>query len=221
MQQNYRSFPVIVVLVAMALVLAMGSAAWAKPNTLVRDEIPAKYKWNLSDIYPDWATWEAGLAELETIMDRYAGLQGTLVQGADKLLYAFELSDSLGMLAYKVYRYPALSSVTDTRNNEISAKLQQVQILFGKFGVATAWFNPELLSIPWETTEQWLSETPALAPYRYSIEDLYRQQEHVLDEEKEQLLSYFSQFRGTPGSIYRELSTSDITFPDAELSSGD
>ncbi len=221
MQQFNQRFPVIVALVTLVLVVALATGVLAKPNTLVRDDIPDKYKWNLNDIYPDWETWATGLTELETIMDRYADLQGTLAQGAEHLLYAYQLSDSLGMLAYKVYRYPALGSVTDTRDNEMSAKLQQVQILFAKFGVATAWFNPELLAIPWETTEKWLNETPVLAPYRYSIEDLYRQQEHVLDEEKEQLLSYFSQFRGTPGSIYRELSTSDITFPEVVISSGD
>ncbi len=221
MQQNNRRFPVIAVLAAMVLVVAMAALALAKPNTLVRAEIPAQYKWDLNDIYPDWTAWEADLARLENVMDRYAALQGTLAQGPEQLLRSYLLGDTLGMLAYKVYQYPSLSSVTDTRNNEIAAKLQQVQILFGKFSVATAWFNPELLAIPWETTEKWLNETPALAPYRYSIENLYRQQQHVLNEEQEQLLSYFSQFRGTPASIYQELSTSDIRFPEVVLSGGD
>jgi len=221
MQQHNRRFLAISALVALVLVMTVASGVPAKPNTLVRSEIPDQYKWDLNDIYPDWTAWQADYTRLEGIMDRYAALQGTLAQGPQQLLHSYLLSDTLGMLSYKVYQYPSLSSVTDTRNNEIAAKLQQVQILFSKFGVATAWFNPELLAIPWETTEKWLNETPALAPYRYSIENLYRQQKHVLDEEKEQLLSYFSQFRGTPSSIYRELSTSDIKFPEVVLSGGD
>jgi oligoendopeptidase F len=193
----------------------------AGPGTLNRDEIPDKYKWNLNDIYPDWAAWEKDLEKLETVMDDYAALKGTLADGPDQLLKTFLLGDQLGMLAYKVYRYPALTRATDTRDNEVSARLQKVQILFAKFNVATSWFDPELLTIPWDTMETWLDRTEELSPYRYSIENLYRQQEHVLDEGKEQLLSYFSRFNGTPGTIYSELSTSDIDFQEVTLSSGE
>jgi len=201
--------------------LILMSDCIAGPGTLNRDEIPDKYKWDLSDIYPDWEAWEKDLEKLETKMEDYVALKGTLANGPGQLLKAFLLGDELGMLAYKVYQYPGLTRATDTRNNEISARLQRVRILFAKFNVATAWFDPELLTIPWDTMETWLNQTDELSPYRYGIENLYRQQEHVLDEEKEQLLSYFSQFIGTPASIYSELSTSDIEFQDITLSNGE
>ena len=35
--------------------------------------------------------------------------------------------------------------------------------------------------------KKWLDETPDLGRYRFQVEDLFRQQEHVLDEEKEKL----------------------------------
>ena len=197
------------------------SQSVAGPGTLNRDEIPDKYKWDLSDIYPDWESWEEDLDKLETMMDDYAALKGTLAEGPEQLLKAYLLGDQLGMIAYKVYQYPGLTRATDTRNNEVSARLQRVQALFAKFNVATAWFDPELLTIPWDTMKDWLDKTKELAPYRYGIENLYRQQEHVLDEDKEQLLSYFSRFNGTPGSIYSELSTSDIKFNDVTLSTGE
>jgi len=209
-----------IILVIVFMLMAMASIAIAGPKTLIRDEIPDKYKWNLNDIYPNWEAWENGLAQLEAKMDEYAGLKGTLAQGPQQLLKAFLLGDELGMLSYKVYRYPSLMLAIDNRNNEIGARLQQVQIVFAKFSVATAWFSPELLQIPWETMKSWLDKTKGLAPYRYSIEDLYRQQKHVLEEDKEQLLSYFSPFNGTPSSIYNDLSVSDIKFNNAALSDG-
>jgi len=200
------------------IALFAGAIQAAKPNTLDRDQIPDKYKWDLSHIYPNWEAWEADLNKMQGLMDEFAGLKGTLANGPEALLHAYQVSEELDKLSYMVYQYPSLSRVTDTRNNEIAAKLQQVRIMFSKFGVATAWFSPELLSIPWETMDKWLNETAGLDPYRYTIENLYRQQKHVLSEDKEQLLSYFSAFRGTPGSIYRELSTSDIKFPEVTLS---
>jgi oligoendopeptidase F len=216
-QFAYRTAAAAVILLLLILV----SNGITGPNTLNRDEIPDKYKWNLSDIYPDWEAWETDLEKLEVMMDEYAALKGTLAEGPEQLLKAYKLGDQLGMLAYKVYQFPGLTRATDTRDNEVSARLQRVRILFAKFNIATAWFDPEVLTIPWNTMEAWLDETDELAPYRYGIENLYRQQEHVLDEDKEQLLSYFSQFNGTPGAIYSELSTSDIEYQEVTLSNGE
>lgn len=193
----------------------------AKPKTLVRSEIPEQYKWDLTDIYTGWDAWSADYDRLETLMDEFPTLKGTLKQGPNQLLKAYKIMDELGMLADKVYSYASLSRDTDTRDNDISAKVQQVQILFSKFGTATAWFKPEMLDISWETMDQWLTEHDKLGPYRYGIEDLYRQQAHVLDEDGERLLSYFSRFNSAPRSIHSELSTSDIEFPDITLSDGE
>ncbi|MFQ6613801.1 MAG: M3 family metallopeptidase, partial [Fidelibacterota bacterium] len=192
-----------------------------KPKTLKRSEIPDRYKWNLTDIYSNWDQWAADYDKLKVLMDQYAGLKGTLNQGPEALLKAYHLSDELGILAEKVYSYASLNRDVDSRDNDISARLQQVQILFSQFGTATAWFDPEMLEIPWETMSGWLDNTSELAPYRFSIENLYRQQTHVLDEEGEQLLSYFSRFNSTPRAIHSELSTSDIRFPDVVLATGD
>jgi oligoendopeptidase F len=198
--------------------LGLVFTAFGQATSLDRDEIDDRYKWNLTDIYPDWETWEADLQLLEKKMDDFAALRGTLKSGPDALLKASKMNDDLNMLAFKVYRYPQLTRDVDTRNQDASAKLQRVSILFSKFNVATAWLNPELLEIPWPTMKSWLDENPELGPYRFGIEDLYRQQEHVLTEDKEQLLSYFSQFNGTPSTVYSELSTSDIEFPTVTLS---
>ena len=199
----------------------LGTTVEAGPNTLVRDSIPDQYKWDLGQIYPSWEVWQEGLTRLQQLMDEYAGLKGTLANGPQALLKALSTNDELNILAYKVWRYPSLMSVQDTRDNEVAAKFQQVRIAFANFGIVTAWYNPELLSIPWDTMEKWLNETPELAPYRYGIEDLYRQQAHVLSEDKEQLLAYFSRVNGAPGSIYSELTTSDIQYATTALSDGD
>jgi oligoendopeptidase F len=201
------------------LVLAAGIAQ-AGPNTLNRDSIPDKYKWDLGQIYADWTAWEQGLAQLQQLMKEYADLKGTLASGPQAILKAAKLSDDLGMLSYKVYQYASLNYSQDTRANDVLQRLQQVQIAFAQFGIATAWYSPELLAIPWETMKGWLDSTPELQPYRLGIEDLYRQQAHVLSEDKEQLLAYYSRVNGSASNIFGKLSTSDIKYPSATLTDG-
>ena len=119
-------------------------------RTRRREDVPERFKWNLTDIFPDWSAWEGGYKHLETAIDRYASLKGTLSEGAEALLTAFRLSEELGQLAYKVWYYPSLQYDEDQRDNAINAKRQQVQILFARLAQAESWFNPELLSIPLE-----------------------------------------------------------------------
>lgn len=192
----------------------------AKPETRVRSEIPAKYRWDFSAIYPSWEAWEAAMKEMEVKMDAFAALKGTLTQGPEAVLKAYRAYDEIGMLQYKVYRYPQLQRDVDTRDQTVAGKFQRVGAIFAKFGTATAWFTPELLRIPQATMEKWIAETPGLAPYRFGILDNYRQQAHVLDEKGEKLLSYATRFNQTPTLTFQELSTSDIKFPKVTLSDG-
>ena len=50
---------------------------------------------------------------------------------------------------------------------------------------------------------------------------MYRLRKHVLSEDKEQLLSHFSQFMGSSSDIYGELSISDIKWNTVKLSTGE
>src|SRR5207248_4399453 len=158
--------------------------------------------------------------DLDTKIAAYAALQGTLAEGPDQLLATLRLSDDIGQLTYKVWYFASLKYDEDQRDNQINAKRQQVQILFAKANQASAWFNPELLQIPLPTVQEWLKDNPALGVYRFAIEDLYRQQEHVLDEKGEQLLSLASRFSSAPNDAYSALSTADIKHPPFTLSNG-
>src|SRR5262249_51202903 len=153
----------------------------AAPPLRDRSEIADRFKWSLTDIFPDWTAWRSAYDHLDARIAAYAALQGTLVQGPDQLLSALRLSDDIGQLSYKVWSFASLWYDQDQRDNQINARRQQAQILFAKWSQASAWFNPELLKIPLTTVQGWMAQSPELAVYRFAIEDLYRQQEHVLD----------------------------------------
>jgi oligoendopeptidase F len=187
----------------------------------LREDIPDRFKWNLSDIFADWESWEAGYKKLEAMIASYTALKGTLAGGADRLLEAFRLSEEMGQLAYRVWYYPSLQYDEDQRDNGVNAKRQQVQILFARLGQAESWFNPELLSIPLADVRGWMDASPDLGVYRFVIENLYRQQEHVLDEAGEKLMSLASRLASAPNDAYWALSTADARFPKIVLSTGE
>jgi oligoendopeptidase F len=185
-----------------------------------RTDVPERFRWNLADIYPDWSQWDAAFQDLSRKIDAFAGLKGTLALGPGALLPAFKASDELGQLAYRVWYFPSLKYDEDQRDNAVNARRQQVQILFARWKEAAAWFNPELLAIPLETVHAWMDANEELRLYRFAIEDLYRQQEHVLDEKGERLMSLSSRLAGAPNDAYWSLSTADAKFPTITLSTG-
>jgi oligoendopeptidase F len=186
-----------------------------------RADVPVEYTWNLADIYPGWEAWEADRAQLEARIDEYAALKGTLAQGPGQLLKAFQLGDLMGKLAHTVYYFPSLKYDEDQRNNEINARRQTVEALLARWSQAVSWFSPELLAIPLATVREWMDGSPELSLYRFAIEEVYRLQEHVLDEPGERLLSLAARIASAPHEAYGALSTSDAKFPDVTLSTGE
>lgn len=200
---------------------AASASTSGRPTTRNRAEIPAEYRWDFSRIYPSWEAWEADLASFDGMISGYEGLRGRLGSGPEVLLEAMTRGDEMGQLAYKLYRYPQLQRDTDLRDNTLLGRLQQVQTVFAKWRTATAWFSPELLTLPEPQVVAWIEATPGLAPYRFPLLDTFRQQRHVLDAEQERLLSLFSKFNGAPGTVYGQLSTADTQFPEVTFSNGD
>ncbi len=199
---------------------AATAAATPKPDTRDRAEIPERYTWDLSHIYPDVGSWRAGLEHLRELMASYQRFRGRLSEGPGTLLEACRLGDELGQLAYRVYQHPGLTQTQDTRDNAVQARLGEVRAAFAEFQQAKAWFTPELLAIPEETVRGWIDATPELEPYRFGLLEAFRLREHTLDEAGERLLAYASRFASSPGETYTMLSDADVRFPTVELSDG-
>ncbi len=196
-------------------------AAAGRPATRDRSQIPERFTWDLGHIYPGFDAWERDLARLQTLMNGFQELKGTLSEGPQRVLSACRLNDELGELLYRVYSYPSLMASQDTRDNAVEARVEQVRLAMARFRAATAWYTPEILGIPEETMREWLDGTPELEPYRFGILETYRQQRHVLDEDGERLLAYASPFGSTPSKTYSMLADADVEFPTVTLSSGE
>ena len=198
------------------------SSPAAAPSTQVptRESLDPRYTWDLTSIFPSWEAWEAAFAKLDTGIEAYKSYEGTLAQGAGQLLQSLKDRDALDQLSYRVWYYPALQYDEDQRNNTINAKRQRVQLLFAKWQQAMSWFQPELLKLPLDTVREWLAGSPDLALYRFALEEVFRLQAHVLNEQGEKLLSLSGRLGGVPKDSYAALSTADAKFPTITLSSG-
>ena len=187
---------------------------------LKRSEIDNKYKWNMTDFYPDWAEWDKELETLKSMMKEIPQYKGQIKDDSKKFVELIKLEEKMGRLLDKLYVYVYMLKDLDSKDEVSSVKLQEIQAIYTEYSVSAAWITPEILQIPKETMERWIDENPELKDNRFGLMEIYRLQGHVLDEGKEKLLSYYGQYMGAPHDIYAELSISDTKWNEVKLSDG-
>jgi len=185
-----------------------------------RSEIPVEETWNLESIFPTVENWEEGLKEVQALLPGIAEFKGKLSEGPQNLLHAIEAVETLQRKAMKVLVYAMLGSSVDTADQEAVARAGQGQGTMAKAGAATAFFEPELLTIGFDTLRKWITEEPQLAIYAHYIDSLEREQKHVRSQEVEEVLAMASEPLSTPRNAYGAITNADLKFKQAKALDG-
>ena len=176
------------------------------PTTLPpRSEIPIEETWNLESIFPSVEAWEEGLKETQALIPGVTEFQGKFSNGHPALLEAFNAIEMLHRKAMKVMMYGMLSSSVDTTDQAALARGGQGRSAFIKALAATAFMEPELLSIGFKTLRKWMEEEPKLAVYAHYFDSLERQQKHVRSQEVEEALAMAGEPLSTSRSAYNAI----------------
>lgn len=186
-----------------------------------RNEIDKKYKWNTEDIYKDWNEWQKDVEKMKELMKEIPQYENKIENSREEFVKLIHLEEKLSRILEKVYLYPYMLKDLDSTDQLVSQKLQEIEFLYAQFSVATSWISPKILEIPKETLEKWIDENDEIKDHKFNLMELYRLKAHVLDKDKEKLLSHFSQYMGAVNDIYDELSTSDIKWNEIVLSTGE
>ncbi len=197
--------------------LAAAVPAWAQ--TAAAD--PTTPLWDLSEIYPDDAAWDAARKDVLAAIPGIAKWQGRLGSSADALAEALVYQSDLGRTAGRVFVYASLKGDEDVRVAGYQEKLAQARDMFTAFGEAGAWIAPELLTVGREKIEGFIAANAVLkSRFDFFLRDALRQAEHTLSPEGEGLLASVGSPLGAPGQIASQLRSSDIPWPTVTLSTG-
>ena len=177
-----------------------------------RDMDPA-FQWNLSDIYPDLEHWDAAYAAAKQQVEALSSLPGTLCVSKEGLKAGLDQIYAAQEPVNLLYLYAMLMKSGDNGDAAAQRLEGRAMNLYMELSTALSFLDPEILSIPEETLNQWLSD-PALAEYRHILEDTARSRPYTLPEAQERMLAQLSDAANAPGDAFTMLSTVDMTFPD-------
>jgi len=177
-----------------------------------RDEVDSKYKWNVEKMYKSPEEWEKDFEILKSKspeMQRFSGKLGT----PEELLSFLESNVEIERLLDKLLVYAHLRGDEDTGNAKFQVLKNKVDAYGAEVSSVTAFFIPELLSLPERAVDEAISKLPKLKVYEFYLSDILNQKEHTLNADGEKLLASVSDCLSAPGNIFGMLTNADMTFP--------
>ncbi len=186
-----------------------------------RNEIDPKYKWDLASMYADSAAWEADLAAVKALAEEMTGYAGRLGESGAVLLESLSKKDGMNRLLEKVFVYARMKRDEDNANEEAQAMTDKAMAAAAALGAKLAFFTPELIGLGEETIRRFLEEEPGLGVYRFYLECVLREKEHVLSDSEEALLARLSEVLGGADDIFTMLNNADMDFGEIEGEDGE
>lgn len=176
-------------------------------------------KWDLTYLFKNDDEWNTCVVDSEKYIEKFASFKGQL--GDEKKFVEFCLLDKeCDKVLSKAYQYAALASDLDKRNVENAQKEYKVISLFNRLGEATAYVSPEILALGKDKVLGFIDNNKEIEEFRFRFEKLFRNNEHVLDGDSEQLLSFYDPVTSKGGDLYSDLCVADAAPRKCVLSDG-
>lgn len=178
-----------------------------------RDEIEARYKWKLEDIYSHEEDWENDFKQLKEQMQEIEMQVGTLGESAEKLLSALTLLEKVNRRIEALFVYAKMRKDEDNNNSHYQTLFDRAQGLMVQLGSATSYVVPEIIAIPEEKLRDFMLQNRDLEVYGKFFDELLRQKEHILSPAEEKILAMAAELSIVPKNIFSMFNNADIKFP--------
>jgi oligoendopeptidase F len=186
-----------------------------------RDQVPDKYKWDLSAIYKSDADWNKAREDFVLKAADLEKFKGILNKSAANLKKYLLAESEINKQAGRLYSYASLNSDLDTRNMKYNSMKQEMIQIFSDLGTKTAFAEPEILTADWPKIDGFIKSDPELSPYRMRLENMFRLKKHSLSEPEERLMALSTMITGLPSDVYNTFSNAEMPSPEITLSNGD
>jgi oligoendopeptidase F len=212
MQTNRRD------LLTAAAALAVSAAAPVRAQTPATAAPPET--WVLTELYPNAEAWtaerEAVLKELPVL----AGYKGRLGTDAATLRTALKAMSDTQKRVARLNVYANLIADSDTSVAPAQERRQLAIALYGQFGEAVAYVQPEVLAIGADRIAAFQKADPGLEPFAFELKDILRKKPFTLSAESEGVIAAAATPLAGAQQIRTQLVNSDMPWPEVTLTTG-
>lgn len=184
-----------------------------KKHLPTREEIPAEFKWKLTDIYKTNEEWEADFLKLKEYLKLMAQKQPGFLVSSSNMLEVLRFKDKIGMLLDKLYVYAHMHKDENTADPFYQALSERIQTLSTDAESVLSFIVPALVNFSWEKLADFIDANPGLRIYQHFFAEISRQKEHILSVNEEKILAASTELAEASGTIFGMLDNADIKFP--------
>ena len=178
-------------------------------------------RWDLSEIYPSVAAWNADAGKVDAQLKEFAGCKGHLGDSVVRFKRCLDLQADLTKRYYRLAVYSGEQAAEDTGNAAYLELDQKSDLLGNRVTEGTAFVDPELLHIGKKRIDRFLANDRSLSIYRFPLDQTLRNAPHTLSDEGEALVAKFGLMDNAGQSAYTLLTNADIPWPKVKLSTGE
>ena len=186
---------------------------WPKPRWL----LAGGAAWDLSDLYPSDAAWEAERQAILKAIPAITKLQGQARRSAATLKAAMQAQSDIGRRTSRLYTYASLKADEDLRVAPNQERKQQAQDVFTALGEATAWANPEIVALGAAKVNALLAADPGLDKFAFGLATSLRLAPHTFRRTRSRCSPAAGTPLAGPQDIRDQLAASDIPRPTVKL----
>ena len=185
-----------------------------------RSEIRDEYKWNLKDIYASDEDWNQELTSLKSALPKIIQYKNRLSESPDILVSCLKERDRINATSEKLFAYARMHRDENNSDTRYQAMTGKAEAILSEASEATAFIEPEILSISENKLSDFRKSDPRLADYAFFFDNLQRQKKHILSSQEEELLSRLSELADASENTFNMLAHADMKFPEIVDSKG-
>ncbi len=181
-----------------------------------REEIEAKYKWDLTHIYADDEAWRKDYEAVSARVAEAAAFDGKVAENPEEAIRTvYGLYDRI----IPLYEYAFLRKETDNADSTAQGLKDQALRLYVTAMTATAFLQPELQALPEERLRAMMTD-PAMEDYDAMLRQVLLQKPHTLPKEQEKLIAMMGELAEAPDGIFTALTEADMKLPPIRMPDG-
>lgn len=179
---------------------------------LERKEIDAKYKWDLTKIYPSEEAFDRDVKHTEELISTFGKHESGMLSSAEGLFAALSDMQKIERRIETLWCYAYLTFATDTSVNSAQANVARVRTLAVKANSASWFVGPYLIRLDPEKVKSWLCDYPPLRTFGRMIEKAQAEKPYTLSDECEKLVARLGDVFDTHENIRGIFANSDLQF---------
>ena len=175
-----------------------------------REEVPNKFKWDLSKMYKDNNEVEIDIKKVNELTPKILDFKTHIMDSSDSLYEFLKLTEKQDRLISKLYVYSKMSFDVDTKNNKSKSLMMKIEKLSESLSEKYSFIEPEMLESSYDTVLKYIDENSKLKEYKFYLEQIFRYKPHSLKLNEEEIFTKALNSFGNCADAFNSINNADI-----------